>query len=211
MEFCSSFSFVIHSLLNFYMKSFFPPPNLITHVVSPMPSEAESLTRWKTKQLTNHHFWAECIRKWWFPPGRIHHHHLHSLTTTRTPRASRLKNNHQHRSARESFYVLFITWINFLIIISPCLAFIHPSIPPSQALHTRKKKTKQNSRTFCFMIFTHILSFSFWRLTGSERPTTGFVTKEITSGESSCFDIACRNTSCCIDLATCNFVTSFEQ
>lgn len=120
------------------------------------------------------------------------------------------KKTHQHRSARESFYVLFITWINFLIIISPCLAFIHPSIPPSQALDTRKK-TKQNSRTFCFMIFTHILSFSFWRLTGSERPTTGFVTKEITSGESSCFDIACRNTSCCIDLATCNFVTSFEQ
>lgn len=91
----------------------------------------------------------------------------------------------------------------------PC---IHPSIHPTKSSSPhQKKKTKQNSRTFCFMIFTHILSFSFWRLTGSERPTTGFVTKEITSGESSCFDIACRNTSCCIDLATCNLVTSFEQ
>lgn len=58
------------------------------------------------------------------------------------------------------------------------------------------------------LIKTH---YSSCNLTGSERPTTGFVTEEITSGESSCFDIACRNSSCCIDFATCDFITSLKQ
>ena len=58
------------------------------------------------------------------------------------------------------------------------------------------------------LIFLNVLFMAF---AGSERPTTGFVTKEITTSEPACPDIPCCTTGSCIDLTARYFVALTQQ